>query len=130
MPRIYLVDDHPVIRESYALLIELEDGFTLAGEAETAAQALAEVSALGPDLVVVDVQLPDMNGVDLVAALCARLPGLPVIVASGHDDRELARRAYEAGARAYLPKHEAADRLADTIRAVLATSAEASAPTA
>ena len=130
MPAIYLVDDHPVIRESYALLIELEDDFTLAGEADCGTQALEDVPRAAPDLVLVDVQLPDMSGVDLVAQLHARMPSLPIVMVSGHDDREVARRAYEAGARAYVPKHEAADRLADVIRTVLAPSAETPAPIA
>lgn len=120
---LYLVEDHPVVRESYTLLLGLEDDLAVCGEAATAAEALREVPALAPDLVLVDVSLPDMNGLDLVAALRAARPEQAVLVVSGHAGAEYAQSARDAGACGYLAKHRVADDLVGTIREALAGAA-------
>ena len=121
--QIYLVDDHPMIREGYASLIDTTDDLAVCGEAADGAQALEGVAAAAPDLVVVDMNLPGMPGLDVVRQLTARYPDLAVLVVSGHAASTHADDAREAGARAYLEKQRAATELLSTIRTILGVAA-------
>lgn len=119
--RLYLVEDHPVMREAYAHVLAGQSDLSLCGEAETGEQALVDLDTLagGCDLVVTDMRLPGMSGLDLIIQIHNRWPHLPVMVITGHEDSLFERRATEAGAVAFLPKRLAASRLLDTIRGVL-----------
>lgn len=117
--RIFIVDDHPVMRSSYMLLMAREEDLELCGQAESAVVALSMLEELQPDLIIVDVSLPDMNGIELTRQLRALYPDLPVLIISGHNEALYARRAFKAGARGYLDKWQLHEQMATAIRAVL-----------
>lgn len=106
MKRIFLVDDHPMMREGLGLLIG-EAGWTVDGHARSAAEALERVPGNVPDLVVLDVSLPDKNGLELTKDLVTLVPELRILVFSMHDEMLYAERAMNAGAKGYLMKGEA-----------------------
>lgn len=119
--QIYIVDDHPVIRDLYTQMIGRSKDLTVCGVAATAGDALLAIPALDPELVIVDVGLPDMSGLELLRRLRHQLPELPILVISGQDeDLYYARQALQYGARGYLDKLNLAENLLKAIRQVLA----------
>lgn len=119
MPRLFVVDDHSVMRRGFQFLIEAEKDLELCGEAASAEEALAHIPEAQPDLVVADIALGGMNGLELVKRLGALVPGLPVLVVSLHDEGYYAERALQAGARGYVMKGEDDRVLIEAIRRVL-----------
>ena len=117
--RALIVDDHPVVRRGLAQLIDREPNLQVCGEAGTVREALQAVADLDPDVVVVDVVLKSGSGIELVKDIKARRPDLPVLVLSMHDESLFAERALRAGARGYIMKQEATDKLLEAIRRVL-----------
>lgn len=117
--RILIVDDHPIVRQGLAQLINQEADLHVCGAAEDAAQAVERVAALHPDLVVVDIGLKDSSGLDLIKTLHGRDPKLPILVLSMHDETLYAERTLRAGACGYIMKQEATDQLLEAIRQVL-----------
>ncbi|MFT3769235.1 MAG: response regulator transcription factor [Minicystis sp.] len=114
--RIFLIDDHPVVREGFARAFAAEGDFEITGEAATAAEALAEAPAANPDVVVVDLHLPDRDGPDLIAALRTVLPNARLVVVSGYDDEYRVTEALRAGAHGYLLKAASIERIIAGIR--------------
>lgn len=102
--RIFLIDDHPVVREGFASAFATESDLEIVGTAATAAEALADVVAARPDIVLVDLHLPDRDGPDLIAALRAVIPTARLVVVSGYDDEYRVTEALRAGAQGYLLK--------------------------
>lgn len=117
--KIFIVDDHPVMRWGYVALINNEPDLVVCGEAGAAQDALEQIAAAPPDLVVVDVSLQDMNGIDLTKHLQALYPDLPVLIISMHDEGLYGERALRAGARGYLMKTEARTCTVEAIRRIL-----------
>lgn len=117
--RIYIVDDHPLMRRGYRSLLEAEPDLVVCGEAGTVAQAWADVNELEPDLLISDLTLADGNGIDLVRRLHARRPDLPILVVSMHDEMLYAERSMRAGARGYLTKGDADGDLVTAARILL-----------
>ncbi len=117
--RILIVDDHPIFRKGIAMLLEHERDIIICGEAETAAQAMGLVDQQEFDLVIADISLKDINGIELVKSLKALRPHLPVLVLSMHDESLYAERALRAGARGYLMKQAPPDQVVSAIRQVL-----------
>jgi len=117
--RILIVDDHPIFRKGIAMLLEHERDIIICGEAETAAQAMGLVDQHDFDLVIADISLKDINGIELVKSLKALRPQLPVLVLSMHDESLYAERALRAGARGYLMKQAPPDQVVSAIRQVL-----------
>ncbi len=117
--RLLLVDDHPLLREGIAQLINEQTDLQVCGEAEDRQSALAALDATRPDLAIVDISLKDQSGLELIKDFQARAPGLLVLVLSMHDEALYAERALRAGARGYIMKREAAYRVLDAIRLVL-----------
>ncbi|MFU8814162.1 MAG: response regulator transcription factor [Pseudomonadales bacterium] len=107
--RILLVDDHPIMRQSLRSLLEREADISICGEAATAVTALQQAADSKPDLALIDVSLPDMNGIALARALHQRYPHLVLAMLSGHDDRGHVEDAFLAGARGYILKGYAAE---------------------
>jgi DNA-binding NarL/FixJ family response regulator len=119
--RIYLVDDHPVTRAGLARLINLEPDLEMCGEAGSAAQAVAGVEALKPDLVIVDISLAGgPGGLELIKDLAARNSRLKMLAFSTHDETLYAERALRAGATGYVMKQELTEDIMQAIRRVLA----------
>ena len=117
--RVLLVDDHPITREGIATLINQEPNLTVCGEADSAPKALELISQLEPDLAVVDISLKTMSGIELMKNVKAVMPDLPVLIMSMHDEGLYAERALRAGARGYIMKNEASDKIRSAIHSVL-----------
>lgn len=115
--RVIVVDDHPVVRQGLCRMIE-SDAITVVGEAETGSQAVERARALDPDIVLMDVEMPDMDGITATRVLKKEASQVSVIIISGHHTRDDLRRALEAGACGYLPKVVSRETLIDTIRLV------------
>ncbi len=118
--RILIVDDHPVVREGFARVLEEEPGLTVCGQADTMKQALELVGQLQPELVMVDLSLEDGSGLALITRLKRRWPDLKMLVCSIHDEALFAERAIAAGALGYLNKQETTHRIKEAVRTVLA----------
>lgn len=116
---ILIVDDHPLFREGLVHLLQNERDLVVCGEAGTAAEALALVEKLRPALVLLDISLPDRNGLELIKDLRALRPELPVLVISMHDESLHAERVLRAGARGYIMKQEGGGKILNAIRRVL-----------
>lgn len=117
--RIYIVDDHPLMRKGMAMTLDNELEMEVVGQSETAEEALQKIPELKPDLAVVDISLPGMNGIELIKHLLNHQPELKVLVISRHDEELYAERAIRAGARGYLMKLEAGDTLVTAVRRIL-----------
>lgn len=118
--KIFIVEDHPIMREGYLSLINREPDLASCGTAADGLEALALITEAKPDLVVADLSMPGMNGLELIKSVQAQQPKLPFLVVSAHDESLYAERAVRAGARGYIMKHEAADVIITAIREVLA----------
>lgn len=118
--RILIVDDHPIMRQGLTALINNEPDLVVCAEAETAAEAMRGVQADPPDVVLLDLTLPDKNGLELIKDMLALAPALPIIVVSMHDEAIYAERVLKAGGRGYVMKQEGGKRLIEAIRRVLA----------
>ena len=117
--RILLVDDHPLMRRGQADLINREPDFEVCGEAGTAREAMDAIAKLKPDLVLVDMALPDKDGLELIKDIQALHPRLPVLAMSMQDESLYAARVLRAGGRGYVMKAEGPERLATAIRRIL-----------
>jgi DNA-binding NarL/FixJ family response regulator len=118
--RVFVVDDHPIVRGGLAQLINHEADLQVCGEAADAATAFDRIEALKPDVAVVDLSLHGPDGLELVKNLRTRNIPVPVVILSMHDETLYAERALRAGARAYLMKQEAAEQVLVALRRVLA----------
>jgi RNA polymerase sigma factor (sigma-70 family) len=115
--RILLADDHTLIRAGLRLVVEQQPDFMVVGEAENGRQAVAMAESLAPDVVVMDIGMPDLNGIEACRQIREKRPETPVVMLSMHSDEGYVLRALRAGARAYLLKDSAEADLAGAIRA-------------
>jgi DNA-binding NarL/FixJ family response regulator len=116
MIRLLLVDDQPAVRRGLRMRLALEADFVVAGEAEDGASALALMAELHPDLVLMDAQMPRMDGIVATVALRAAFPDTTVVILSLHDDEATRKQAAAAGATAFLSKHVADTVLVEALR--------------
>jgi DNA-binding NarL/FixJ family response regulator len=116
---ILIVDDHPIVRQGLAELINHEEDLAVCGQAEDAHQAMKAVKELKPDMAVVDISLKETSGMELIKDLKAQYPNIPVLALSMHDESLYAERALRAGARGYIMKAEATEKVILAIRKVL-----------
>lgn len=117
--RVFLVDDHSIVREGLKQLLEAKGDLAVCGEAESGIQALERIPSARPDLVLVDLGLRGMNGLELLKILKQRFPLLPTLVMSMYEESVYAERALKAGARGYIMKKGRYDELLSAIRRVL-----------
>ncbi|MDX1419886.1 MAG: response regulator transcription factor [Rubricoccaceae bacterium] len=117
--RIFLVEDHPVMQEGYARLLNREADFELCGQAESGTDALQAIPAADPDLAIVDLSIPGMNGLDLLKQLRVITPELPCLVVTAHSEALYAERALRAGARGFLNKDAPPSEVVTAVRTVL-----------
>jgi len=118
--RIMILDDHPIVREGLTKLLEGEPDFVVSGEAEDIPSAIALLSQLIPDLLIMDLTYPTGNGIDLIRYVRKDNTRLPILVLSMHDSFLYAEQALRAGANGYITKVEAPKTLVRAIRKVLA----------
>ena len=116
--RILAVDDHPILRQGIAGLIADESDMTLVAEATNGREAIQQFRAHHPDVTLMDLQMPEMNGLDAMIAIRGEFPDARIIVLTTYTGDVQAMRALQAGARAYLLKNSLHKELLDTIRAV------------
>ncbi len=117
--KVFIVDDHALMRRGLADLINSEDDLAVCGEAEDAPKALSGVSKTSPDLLIADMSLRGSSGIELIKNVKVLYPELPILVLSMHDENIYAQRVLRAGAKAYVMKQEAADRVLQAIRKIL-----------
>jgi DNA-binding NarL/FixJ family response regulator len=117
--RILIVDDHPMMREGLAQLIDHEPDLVTESQAESAAQALRTIEITAPDLLLLDISLPDKNGLELIKDVQTLHPALPILVVSMHDESLYAERVLRAGGRGYIMKQEGGKKLMLAVRQVL-----------
>ena len=117
--RIFLIDDHSIIRDGLRRLLETESDLTICGEAESSRQAMSLLPNLSVDLVLIDIALPGTNGVELIKALRAQFPDLVMLVLSMHDEVLYAERALRAGAKGYIMKSQTPEELISAVKKVL-----------
>jgi DNA-binding NarL/FixJ family response regulator len=117
--RIFVVDDHPLVREGLTNLINGQDDLVVCGEAKNSAQAIDGIIKTQPDVALIDISLENESGLELVKQLARQFPQVALIVLSMHDEGLYAERALRAGARGYVMKHETSSSVLASIRRVL-----------
>ena len=114
--RLLLVDDHAVVRSGLRMLLENEEGIQILGEAGTGSEALSAIEQLQPDLVLMDIGLPDMTGIEVTRQIKQRWPAVVVVALTIHEDEEYFFQMLQAGASGYVPKRAAPEELLMALR--------------
>ena len=117
--RLLIVDDHPIVRQGLVELLGSNETVSVTGEAASATEAIELLRKRTFDLAVVDLSLRGVSGLELIKQIQVEVPDMPVLVLSMHDELFYAERALRAGARGYIMKQEALDRIDEAIRKVL-----------
>jgi two-component system response regulator NreC len=114
--RILLVDDHAVVRSGLRMLLTSETDVEIIGEAGTAAEALTATRELKPDVILMDIGLPDKSGIEATREIKALFPGISIVALTIHEDEEYFFKMLDAGASGYVPKRAAPEELLTAIR--------------
>ena len=117
--RIVLADDHPIVLDGLRNLIRAEPDLQLVGEAASGLSALKIIREQRPDVAVLDISMPELNGILLSRRLNGEMPGLRLLVLTLHEDRAYLNQALEAGVRGYVLKRSAVENLVQAVRAVM-----------
>ena len=117
--KILIIDDHPIVRQGLARLIEHENDLEVCGQADDAPAAMRAIKKLNPDIAIVDITLKETNGMELIKDIKVQYPNLPILTLSMHEESLYAERALRAGAKGYIMKQQATDNVIDAIRRVL-----------
>lgn len=123
MIRLLLVDDQKNVRRGLRMRLELEPDVEVIGEADNGKAAIDQVTSLNPDIVLMDVEMPCMDGISATEKLCSGDAACSVVMLSLYDDATTRSRAQQAGARAFVAKHQLENTLMATIRRVVAADA-------
>jgi len=116
--RVLIADDHTLFREGLCSLLAGREEISVVGEAANGREAVSKAEQLGPDLVIVDISMPVLNGFEATTQIRRRCPGVKVLVLTMHEDPEFVRKILRAGAAGYLVKKSAASQLFDAIKAI------------
>jgi len=116
--RVLIADDHAIVRTGLRALLSSEAGLELVGEAASGAEALRLAESLQPDILVMDLSMPDIDGIRVTQQLRSRLPGVRVLILTVHEDEDLVRGAIRAGAAGYILKQAAEAELIAAIRTI------------
>jgi two-component system, NarL family, response regulator NreC len=116
--KVFLVDDHVMVREGLAAVVGRDNGFAIVGQCGEGLQAVRQVIDLKPDVVVLDISLPGLNGLDICRELTKKARGTAVLILTMHDDEQFVARALQNGAAGYLLKEAASEQLTEAIRTV------------
>ena len=115
---ILIVDDQNLIRETIQMYLSQEMDLEVVGYAENGTDALAQIERFSPDVVILDLEMPDTDAIETIKTICDRFADTKILVLSSHDDREHINQAIEAGTKGYLTKGTPAKELADAVRSV------------
>jgi len=115
--RLLLVDDHAVVRSGLKMLLSAEPDVAIVGEAGTAAEAIQVAGSVSPDVILMDIGLPDLSGIDATREIKERFPKVAVVALTIHEDEEYFFKMLDAGASGYVPKRAAPEELLTAIRA-------------
>jgi len=126
--KVFVIEDHPLMRRSLVEAIERETDLTVCGQAEDAQEALAAIVSAQPDVVLTDIQLKSSSGLDLIKALRARTPALPVIATSMFDVRRNERLARAVGASGFVAKQDGPAKLIAAVRESLKNAKQSGDP--
>jgi DNA-binding NarL/FixJ family response regulator len=116
--RVVIADDHPVVREGLAAMLNKQADFSVVGEAENGREAIEKARELRPDVILMDLRMPEVDGVEAMRQIGRESPGTRFIVLTTYDNDEFIFKGIEAGARAYMLKDSPRDELFRAIRAV------------
>lgn len=116
--RILIADDHDVMRQGTRAVIERQPGWEVCGLASNGREAVAQASALKPDIVVMDMTMPELNGLDAAIQIKRRLPGAEILMFTGHETDDLIREAFDAGVKSFIFKSEAHHFLVEAIESL------------
>jgi DNA-binding NarL/FixJ family response regulator len=116
---VFIVDDHPLLRQGLSLLVNRESDLVVCGEAEDAQAAMFAISQCQPDILIVDISLNGPDGLDLLKSIRNAYPDLPVLILSMHDETTYAERALRAHANGYIMKQEATEKVLVAVRRIL-----------
>jgi len=116
--RILIADDHDIVRCGIRTLLETHSGWAVCGEARNGREAVAKVAELKPDLVVMDVAMPMLNGMDAARQILKDRPGIPILIYTLYESDELIRQVLETGARGFILKSDAAENLLLAVEAL------------
>lgn len=116
---VMIVDDHQIVRDGLKAILHLEEGIGVIAEADNGRSALRLVEELKPEIVIMDIAMPDMNGIDATRRISAEHPHVKVLILSMHHDKRMVVEVFNAGARGYLLKECAADELLRAIKTLL-----------
>jgi DNA-binding NarL/FixJ family response regulator len=119
-PRVLIADDHQVMRRGVRAVVELQPGWSVCGEAATGREAVEMVERLRPEIVVMDVQMPELNGLEATRQIKKLVPETEILMFTGLETEELVRQVFEAGARSYILKTDGKDQLEAALRALAA----------
>lgn len=119
MYRIFIVDDHPIMRRGYTALLTRESDLQVCGEAGSGEEAIEQIQKMNPDLVIVDISMDGMNGIEMIKYLKTLRSELPFLVVSMHDETLYAERAIHAGASGYIMKSEVGVSVITAVRRIL-----------
>jgi two-component system response regulator NreC len=117
MIKILIVDDHAVVRSGLHMILEPEEDVIIVGEAENAKQAIAKARALEPDVILMDIHLPDVSGIEVTKQIKENSPKIAIVALTINEDEEYFFKMLEAGANGYVPKRAAPEELLTAIRA-------------
>jgi two-component system, NarL family, invasion response regulator UvrY len=120
MIRVLLADDHSIVRAGLCRLVEESGDMTVVAEAADGKAALVQARKAAPDVAVIDISMPEFDGLEVTARLLEETPGLPIIILTMHEEEQYVVRAIEAGAMGYITKKSAPEQLVKAIRKVLA----------
>jgi len=117
--RILIADDHAIVRDGLRMILESAVNLHVVGEAKTGREAVSKAEALRPDVVIMDVTMPELNGIDATRTICEILPAVKVVMLSMHNTSEHVFRALQAGARGYVLKESAGTGIVNAVREVM-----------
>ena len=116
--RLLIADDHEIVRDGVRALIQRQPAWEVCGEAATGREAVIEAGKLHPDIIVMDIGMPELNGLDATRQIKRALPKCEVLIFTANETEEIVRNVFKAGARAYLLKSEASKHLVPAIEAL------------
>ena len=116
--RILLADDHKVVRQGTRALLSTVPEWEIVGEADNGRDAVSLTSELKPDIVILDIGMPELNGLDATRQIKKKLPDTEVLIFTGQETEELVHDVFDSGARSYIMKTDAADHLIDALKAL------------